>query len=56
MARTKALKGVEVEVVPLERFYHWSEEYKNLGGQAKIPRVMKEDAFDNFRAYVHRLN
>jgi hypothetical protein len=56
VARTKALKGVEVEVVPLERFYNWSEEYKNLGGQAKIPRVMKEDAFDNFRAYVHQLN
>ncbi len=56
VARTKALKGVEVEMVPLERFYNWSEEYKNIGGQAKIPRVMKEDAFDNFRAYLHQLN
>lgn len=52
VARTKALKGVEVEVVPLEKFYNWSKEYKKLGGQAKIPRVMKEDAFNEFRGYV----
>lgn len=52
VARTKALKGVEVEVVPIEKFYSWSKEYKKLGGQAKIPRVMKEDAFKDFRAFV----
>jgi hypothetical protein len=52
VARTKALKGVEVEVVPVEKFYNWSKEYKKLGGQAKIPRVMKEDAFNDFRTYV----
>ncbi|HEU5051606.1 MAG TPA: GH3 auxin-responsive promoter family protein [Hanamia sp.] len=52
VARTKALKGVEVEVVPVEKFYNWSKEYKKLGGQAKIPRVMKEDDFNDFRTYV----
>ena len=52
VARTKALKGVEVEAVPIEQFYNWSEEYRKLGGQAKIPRVMKEDAFNEFRKYV----
>jgi len=31
------------------------EEHKKLGGQGKIPRVMKEDAFDEFRAYVQQL-
>src|SRR4051794_29229968 len=55
VARTKALKGVEVEVVPVEQFYNWSEEYKKLGGQAKIPRVMKEEAFNEFRSYVSQL-
>src|SRR3954468_8001396 len=55
VARTKALKGVEVEIVPVEQFYNWSEEYKKLGGQAKIPRVMKEDAFNEFRNYVRQL-
>ncbi len=52
VARTKALKGLEVEVVPLEQFYKWSEEFKKLGGQAKIPRVMKENAFKEFMEYV----
>ncbi len=52
VARTKALKGLEVEVVPLEKFYKWSEEFKKMGGQAKIPRVMKEDAFNEFLEYV----
>jgi hypothetical protein len=53
VARTKALKGVKVEVVGPEQFYSWSKEYKKLGGQAKIPRVMKQDAFNDFRAYLH---
>ncbi len=52
VARTKALKGVEVEAVPVDQFYSWSEEYKKLGGQAKIPRVMKEKDFMEFRDYV----
>jgi hypothetical protein len=54
VARTKALKRVELEVVPLAKFYKWSEEFKKLGGQAKIPRVMKEDAFNEFLEYVNR--
>lgn len=45
VARSKALKGVEVEILPVEKLYQWSEEKKNLGGQAKIPRVMKEEDF-----------
>jgi hypothetical protein len=55
VARGKALKGVEVEAVPVEHFYNWSEEFKKLGGQAKIPRVMKEEAFNEFRNYVQQL-
>lgn len=54
VARSKALKGVEVEAVPAERFYSWSEEFKKLGGQAKIPRVMKEEEFNEFRNYVQQ--
>jgi hypothetical protein len=55
VARTKALKGVEVEAVPVEHFYSWSEEFKKLGGQAKIPRLMKEQDFIEFREYVQQL-
>jgi hypothetical protein len=56
VARGKALKGVEVEAVPIEHFYNWSEEFKKLGGQAKIPRVMKEKDFNEFRDYVLQLS
>jgi len=52
VARTKSLKGVEAEVIPVDHFYRWSEEFKKLGGQAKIPRVMNEDDFREFEQYV----
>jgi hypothetical protein len=54
VARGKALEGVEVERVPVTRFYSWSEEFKKLGGQAKIPRVMKEEDFIELRDYVRQ--
>jgi hypothetical protein len=54
VARGKALKGVEIEAVPVEQFYNWSETFKKLGGQAKIPRVMKEEAFAAFRDFIHQ--
>ena len=56
VARSKSLKGVEAEVIPVEQFYRWSEEYKKLGGQTKIPRVMKEADFLEFEQYVRTLS
>lgn len=55
VARGKALKGLEVKVIPVANFYRWSEEYKKLGGQTKIPRVMKEDDFKKFEQYIYKL-
>jgi len=55
VARSKALKGVAVEFVPVENFYSWSEQFKKMGGQTKIPRVMKENAFNEFREYMQQL-
>jgi hypothetical protein len=52
VARTRALKDVEVELIPEEIFYKWSEETKKKGGQVKIPRVMKEEDFNAFAAFV----
>ena len=56
VARNKSLKEVEVEVIPVEKFYRWSEDYKKLGGQAKIPRVMKEEDFLDFEQYIGSLS
>jgi hypothetical protein len=53
VARTRALKDVEVETVPVEIFYKWSEEKKKRGGQVKIPRVMKEEQFLEWEDFVN---
>ncbi|WP_254413027.1 GH3 family domain-containing protein [Dyadobacter diqingensis] len=52
VARGKALKGIEVVLIPEAIFHQWSEETKKLGGQVKIPRVMKEADFLEFEAFV----
>lgn len=52
VARSKALKDVVVEVVPIEIFYRWNEASKKKGGQVKTPRVMKEDQFAEWEAFT----
>lgn len=52
VARSKALKDVEAVVVPTEMFHNWNEHTKQKGGQAKIPKVMKEDDFRKFEEFV----
>ncbi|MCF8304368.1 MAG: GH3 auxin-responsive promoter family protein [Bacteroidales bacterium] len=53
VARTKALKSVEVKVVPVNLFYQWTEETKQKGGQAKVPRVMKAADFRKWEEFVN---
>ncbi|MFC3198308.1 GH3 auxin-responsive promoter family protein [Parapedobacter deserti] len=55
VARSKALKGIAVEVVPADYFYQWSRETKKMGGQTKIPRVMGEEDFKEFEAFIGKL-
>jgi hypothetical protein len=52
VARSKALKSVEVKCIPNEIFSLWSEETKQKGGQVKIPRVMQEKDFRKWEDYV----
>lgn len=52
VARHQALEGVEVNIVPVTHFYSWSENFKKLGGQVKIPRVMKEEDFTEFEEFI----
>src|SRR5690606_34561303 len=40
VARSKALKGVKVTIVPPSVFYDWSAKNKKKGGQVKMERVM----------------
>jgi len=54
VARTRALKDVEVVTIPVETFHQWAEQNKKRGGQAKIPRVMKEDKFLEWEEFVKK--
>jgi hypothetical protein len=44
--------GMEVEIVPPNSFYNWFESKGKLGGQNKVPRVMKKDQFEEWEAFV----
>ncbi|MGC1472599.1 MAG: GH3 auxin-responsive promoter family protein [Psychroserpens sp.] len=52
VARSKALKGVKVTVIPSEIFYDWNARNKKKGGQVKMERVMNEDKFKDWKAFV----
>ncbi|WP_456865490.1 GH3 family domain-containing protein [Galbibacter sp. BG1] len=52
VARSKALKGVKVEVVKPEIFHAWNEHNKKKGGQVKMERVMGEEKFKEWEAFV----
>ncbi|MDT3404706.1 GH3 family domain-containing protein [Mucilaginibacter terrae] len=54
VARTRALKDVEVVTIPVETFHQWAEQNKKRGGQVKIPRVMKEAQFLEFEEFVKK--
>lgn len=55
VARSKALKGVKVKVIPADYFHEWSASNKKKGGQVKMERVMNEEKFSDFEALVNKL-
>ncbi|MBS3737612.1 GH3 family domain-containing protein [Mesohalobacter halotolerans] len=52
VARTKALKGVKVDMINPELFYDWNAHQKKKGGQVKMERVMGEEKFREWREFV----
>ncbi len=52
MARSKALKEIKVTLTKPETFYDWVEENQSKGGQVKVPRVMKEQEFAEWKAFA----
>ena len=53
VARTKALKGVKVKVIPVDKFYAWNDKNKKKGGQVKMERVMKPKKFEKWENFVN---
>jgi hypothetical protein len=54
VARSKALKGVKVSVIPVEKFHDWNDENKKKGGQVKMERVMKPEKFAAWEEFVSK--
>ena len=52
VARSKALEGVKVNFVPQQMFADWNGANKKKGGQVKMERVMGEDRFREWEAFV----
>lgn len=53
VARSKALEGVKVSIVPPQTFYDWNERNKKKGGQVKMERVMDEEKFREWEDFVN---
>ena len=56
VARSKALKGVVVNLVPASLFHDWNGKNKKKGGQVKMERVMNEEKFSEFEAFIASVN
>jgi hypothetical protein len=54
VARSKALKGVKVTIIPVEKFHDWNDSNKKKGGQVKMERVMKEEKFADWEKFVNQ--
>ena len=52
VARSKALKGVNVSVIEPTIFHEWSAKQKKKGGQVKMEKVMDEERFKEWEAFV----
>ncbi|WP_040279126.1 GH3 family domain-containing protein [Psychroserpens damuponensis] len=52
VARGKALHGVVVHLIAPDKFYDWNAKNKKKGGQVKMERVMGEDKFNDWEAFV----
>lgn len=56
VARSKALKGVEVVKVSPNVFTEWSATNKKKGGQVKMEKVMNEEKFADWEKFVASMN
>ncbi len=56
VARSKALEGVKVTVVQPNVFYEWNARNKKKGGQVKMERVMGEEKFKDWEAFIQEIS
>ena len=44
--------GIEIEILPPEKFYQWQEQQGQGNGQSKIPRVMKGKMLKSWQSFL----
>ncbi|ARN76615.1 GH3 auxin-responsive promoter [Nonlabens spongiae] len=52
VARSKALKGVQVHKIDPSRFSDWNDHQKKKGGQVKMEKVMDEEKFKEWEDFL----
>lgn len=52
VARSKALKGVKVNLVDPNMFHEWNAVNKKKGGQVKMEKVMNEEKFKEWETFI----
>jgi len=52
VARSKALKGIKVTTINPQISHEWSGKNKKKGGQVKMEKVMSEEKFADWEAFV----
>ena len=52
VARSKALKGVKVTIIPTAFFTEWNGHQNKKGGQVKMARVMTEEKFKEWETFI----
>lgn len=50
--RNSVLQDIQMEVIPPHIFYQWQESRGKMGGQNKVPRVMKKELFEEWERFV----
>jgi hypothetical protein len=50
--RRSALKGMHLQVLPVNTFYDWMRALGKEGGQNKFPRVLKKDQLAEWEAFI----
>lgn len=53
VARSKALKGIKVNIVDPTVFHEWNAKQKKKGGQVKMEKVMDEERFREWENFVN---
>ena len=52
VARSKALKGIELKAISKDQYYSYLEKDKKKGGQIKTPKVMKEEKMNGLLSFL----